>query len=115
MIDVAIAIDGEAVNVTLTRDAPGHYDQTPGSSTFGNWIKGAPAASTIRAAIQPASGRQLMDLPDGIRNEARWLVWSRSEIRLDDVIGHGGSNYRVMHVWPRMEGGFHRAALGLLK
>lgn len=115
MIDVAMAIDGEAVNVTLTREAAGHYDQTPGSPTFGKWISGAPANSTIRAAIQPASGRKLEDLPDGIRNEARWLVWSRSELRLDDEINSAGARYRIMHVWPRMEGGFWRAAAGLLR
>lgn len=109
MIDVALAIDGEAVNVSLKRNAAGHYDQN------GKWIPGVPSTSTIRAAIQPASGRQLEDLPDGIRNEARWLVWSRAEIRLDDVITHGTSSYRVMFVWPRADGGFHRAALGLLK
>lgn len=109
MIDVALAIDGEAVNVTLKRKAAGYYDDD------GNWVPGAPTTSTIRAAVQPASGRQLEDLPDGIRNEARWLVWSRSEIRLDDQITHAGSNYRVMFVWPRADGGFHRAALGLLK
>lgn len=109
MIDVALAIDGEAVNVSLKRNAAGHYDQN------GKWIPGVSSTSTIRAAIQPASGRQLEDLPDGIRNEARWLVWSRAEIRLDDVITHAGSSYRVMFVWPRADGGFHRAALGLLK
>lgn len=109
MIDVAIAIDGEAVNVSLTREAAGDHDGD------GNWVPGSATTSTIRAAIQPASGRQLEDLPDGIRNEARWLVWSRSEIRLDDEIGHAGSRYRVMHVWPRLEGGFWRAAAGLLK
>jgi len=109
MIDVALAIDGEAVNVSLTRNAAGHYDDD------GNWVPGSATTSTIRAAIQPASGRQLEDLPDGIRNEARWLVWSRTEIRLDDEITHGASSYRVMHVWPRADGGFHRAALGLLK
>lgn len=109
MIDVAIAIDGEAVNVSLTRRAAGAYDDD------GNRVPGAPATSTIRAAIQPASGRQLEDLPDGIRNEARWLLWSRSEIRLDDEVGHAGSRYRVMHVWPRADGSFFRAAAGLLK
>lgn len=109
MIDVALAIDGEAVNVSLKREAAGHYDGD------GNWVPGSATTSTIRAAIQPASGRQLEDLPDGIRNEARWLVWSRSEIRLDDEITHGGSCYRVMHVWPRADGGFWRAAAGLLK
>lgn len=114
MIDLALAIDGEAVNVTLTRKASGHHDQTPGSATFGNWIPGAPSTTTIRAAVQPASGRQLMDLPEGLREEARWLVWSRSEIRKDDTIVHGGQSFRVMFVWPRMEGGFWRAAMGLL-
>ena len=108
MIDVAIAIDGEAVNVTLTREAAGHYDDD------GNWVPGEPTNSTISAAIQPASGRQLEDLPDGIRNEARWLVWSRSELRLDDKITHAGSSDRVMHVWPRADGGFWRAAAGLM-
>ena len=109
MIDVAIAIDGEAVNVSLTRRAAGANDDD------GNWVPGAPTTSTIRAAIQPASGRQLEDLPDGIRNEARWLVWSRAEIRLDDEITHAGSRYRIMHVWPRADGSFWRAAAGLLK
>jgi len=109
MINVALAIDGEAVNVSLKREAAGHYDGD------GNWVPGSATTSTIRAAIQPASGRQLEDLPDGIRNEARWLVWSRAEIRLDDVITHAGSGYRVMHVWPRMDGGFWRAAAGMLK
>lgn len=109
MIDVAIAIDGEAVNVSLIRKASGHYNND------GDWVDGASTTTSIRAAIQPASGRQLEDLPDGIRNEARWLVWSRSEIRLDDKVTHASSNYRIMHVWPRAEGGFWRAAAGLLK
>ncbi|MBN9074299.1 MAG: hypothetical protein J0H34_22405 [Rhizobiales bacterium] len=108
MIDVAIAIDGEAVNVSLTRKAAGDYNAD------GEFVPGAPSTSTIRAAVQPASGRQLMDLPEGIRNEARWLAWSRSEIRLDDEMTQGGSRYRVMFVWPRAESGFWRAAMGLL-
>lgn len=108
MIDVAIAIDGEAVDVSLTREAAGHWDDD------GNWVPGEPTSSTISAAIQPASGRQMEDLPEGIRNEARWLLWSRAEIRLNDKIIHAGSSYRVMHVWPRIEGGFWRAAAGLL-
>lgn len=108
MIDVAVAIDGEAVNVSLTRKAVGSYDDD------GDFVPGAPTTSTIRAVVQPASGRQLMDLPEGIREEARWLVWSRAEIRKDDTIVHGGQSFRVMFVWPRMEGSFWRAAMGLL-
>lgn len=108
MIDVAIAIDGEAVNVSRTTRGAGGYDAD------GNGVPGAPATTTIRAAIQPASGNQLMDLPEGMRTEARWLLWSRSEVKEDDEIGASGINYRVMYVWPRAEGGFFRAALGRL-
>jgi hypothetical protein len=108
MIDVAIAIDGEAVNVSLTRNAPGTW------GTDGKWTPGADTTVVIRAAVQPASGRQLMDMPEGIREEARWIAWSRADLRLDDRIAHGGQDFRVMHVWPRMEGGFWRAAMGLV-
>ena len=108
MIDVAVAIDGEAVNVTLTRAGPGGYNDD------GEWVEGAPTTITIRAAIQPARGNQLMDVPEGMRTEARWLLWSRSEVKVDDTITAGGISYRVMHLWPRMEGGFYRAAIGRL-
>ena len=109
MIDVAIAIDGEAVNVSLTREGSGGY-----WSDDGEWIEGGPTTSTIRAVIQPADGNQLMDVPEGMRAEARWLVWSRSEVKLNDDITSSGIKYRVMYLWPRMEGGFYRAAIGRL-
>lgn len=108
MIDVAIAIDGEAVNVSLTTRAAGGYDEN------GNGVPGAETTSTIRAAIQPAKGNQLMDLPEGIRTEAGWLLWSRAELKVDDQITAGTVQYRIMYLWPRAEGGFHRAALGRL-
>lgn len=107
MIDLGFVIDGEAVSVTLIRNAAGHYDQD------GNWNPGSATSSTIRAVVQPASGRQLEDLPDGLRAEARWLVWSWSELRLEDKITHAGSTYKIMHLWPRADGGFWRAAAGL--
>src|SRR5690606_10287750 len=105
-----IAIDGEAVNVSLAREGSGGY-----YNDDGDYIPGTPATtSTIRAAIQPATGNQLMDVPEGMRTEARWLLWSRSEVKIDDTITSGGVSYRVMHLWPRMEGGFYRAAIGRL-
>lgn len=108
MIDLGFVIDGEAVNVSLTREgAGGHWNDD------GDWVPGTTSSSTIRAAIQPASGRQLEDLPDGIRNEARWLVWSRTELRLEDKITHAGATYKIIHLWPRADGGFWRAAAGL--
>lgn len=101
-------IDRRAVGVTRTRRAAGSYNAD------GDFVPGAPTTGTILAVVQPASGRQLMDLPEGVRSEARWLAWSRAEIRLDDVIVAGGLSHRVVYVWPRAEGDFYRAAMGEL-
>ncbi|MGZ2501743.1 hypothetical protein EHI47_11705 [Rhizobium leguminosarum] len=107
MIDVAIAIDGEAVNVGLTRRDPDSFDPDTGKA-----VPGATAFNSLRAAIQPATGNQLRDLPEGVRTEAKWLLWSRSEVLLDDTVTHKDVEYRVIYVWPRDEGAFYRAALG---
>ena len=58
MIDVAIAIDGEAVSVSRTRRAAGVYTDT------GDWVDGTATSASIRAAIQPVKGNQLMDMPE---------------------------------------------------
>ncbi len=106
MIDVAIAIDGESVLMTRTRVAPGYYNDD------GEYVPGGPVTEPIRAAIQPIKGNQLMDVPEGVRTEARWLCWSRASLVVDDVITHKGIAYRVLFDWPRDEGSFYRAALG---
>ena len=107
MIDVAIAIDAEAVNVTRTRaGSGGTWNEN------GEWEPAGPVSETIRAAIQPVKGNQLMDMPEGVRAEAGWIVWSRSEIILSDIITKGATSYRVVFAWPREDGGFFRAALG---
>lgn len=107
MIDVAIAIDGEAKNVSLTARAAGDYNAD------GDFVDGASTTTTIRAAIFPATGDKLKDLPEGIRTEAGWLCWSRSPIAVDNEISSKSIAYRVLFVWDRDdEGGFYRAALG---
>lgn len=108
MIAAVAAIDRRAKPVTLKRRAGGAFDAN------GEAVPGSEALSTIQAVVQPASGRSLEDMPEGIRQEARYLAWSRSEIRNDDSIVHAGLSYRVVYVWPRLEGGFYRAAMGLL-
>ena len=108
MSDAAIAIDMMAIPIVLKRLLPGAYSVT------GDWVEGGPSQINIMAVIQPASGRQLMDVEEGLRAEARWICWTRAELRLDDQIVHKTKTYRVMVVWPRDEGVFHRAALGLL-
>ncbi|NTS31268.1 hypothetical protein HQ945_08370 [Phyllobacterium sp. BT25] len=109
LLDVGIAIDAFAVSVTRTRKATGAYNAD------GVWVAGAPASIAISATIQPVSGWELKDMPEGIRTEAKYLAWSRSEILIDDVITYKGKEHRVLFVRDRDEGDFYRAALGLLK
>lgn len=105
-MSAGLAIDRRAIAVTRNRRAPGAYDAD------GRFIEASMTAISIRAVIQPTSGDQLKDMPEGVRTEANWLLWSRADILVDDEITHAGIRYRVLHVWPRAEGGFYRAALG---
>jgi hypothetical protein len=73
----ALAIDGEATTVSLIRQAPDTYDEG------GRLVSGAETSQAIQAAVQPAAGRALEDLPEGVRREARLFIWSRSLIRED--------------------------------
>ena len=92
--------------MTRTRETADSY--TDG----GDLIPGSSSTASIKAVIQPTTGNQLMDMPEGVRTEARWMVWSRSEVKEDDRITNAGVTYRVLFAWPRAEGGFYRAALG---
>ncbi len=103
-------IDRRAWQVTRSRTSGGIYDGD------GNYVPGAVFNSAIKAVVQPVKGAQLMDMPEGIRTEAGWIIWSRSDIALDDRIASKGINYRVLFVWDRdQDGEFSRAALGRLK
>lgn len=103
-----LAIMAEAVPVTL--------ETTGGAfNAAGKWVKGTPATSSIMATVQPASGRQLMDLPEGLRTEAKYFAWSGAALAVDNVVIYAGSRYRVIYTWSRPDDGFTRAALGLTK
>lgn len=107
-MDVALAIDAEAISVTRLRDGAGAY------TAGGKYVEGATVSTPIRAAIQPASGRQLQDLEEGIRSEARFMAWSRADLQVNDRITVGAAKYKIIFVWPRPQDGFNRAALGLM-
>ncbi|MBG6211681.1 hypothetical protein IWQ49_006372 [Labrenzia sp. EL_126] len=104
------AIDRRAWLVSRSRSAAGSYNSD------GDWVPAAPVSEDIRAVIQPARGNQLMDLPEGIRTEADWIMWSRSDLLVDDQIASKGITYRVLFTWERdQDGEFYRAALGRMK
>lgn len=102
-----MAIDRRAIGMSRTRRSADSYDPATGKA-----VLGVPTTSPVKAVIQPASGNQLKDVPEGVRAEAQWLLWSRADVVLDDTITHKGITYRVVYAWPRDEGGFYRAALG---
>lgn len=106
MFDLGFVVDAEAVPVTL-RTQGGDYD------AGGKWVPTTAVDTTILATVQPTGGKQLLDLPEGLRSEAKYALWTRSALALDDVVIYGGANYRVIFAWPRPEGGFYKVALGL--
>lgn len=108
-MDVAEAIDAEAITVQHRTIVEG-FDQTTGKRA-----KTPSAPVDIQAAVQPASGRQLMDVPEGLRTEARFIAWSRTTINENDQIQYDGKWWRVVYRWPRPQDGFNRVAIGMLK
>ena len=109
MLNSARAIDRFAVPLTLYRKQPTTYvNHKPVTSD--------PVAAAIRGVIQPAKGNQLQDMPEGVRIDAGWLLWTRADVVEGDVVvDAAGLRYRAMWLWPRAEGGFNRAMLERLK
>lgn len=108
-MDVAIAIDNFAEDVTLTRTATGSYDQN------GEYIPGAQTISTIRAAVFPIQGRERQDLPEGIREKAVYNIWSRYSLLNEDHITVNAEDFEICHTWPRHAlGVFTKGVLGKL-
>ncbi len=107
---VSFAIDKLAVSAVLKRVTDhGTYDGN------GNKTPGTELEKNIRMVIQPVSGFELKDLPEGIRSEAKNIAWSRENLINDDLLVVSSITYRVMYVWPRPEGKFTRVALGMKK
>ena len=103
------AILGEAITVGWSRHAGGSY------SPDGQWVKGVKTSSDILAAVQPAQGRALQDLEEGIRDKAEYFLWSQQSLATDDVITYGGNDYRVLKTWPRPQDNFVRAVMGQIE
>lgn len=106
--DVAAAIDAEAVPVTLKTRAAGSYNAD------GDWVAGTVQTATVSAAVQPAQGVRLQDLPEGIRTEAEYFIWTRAAVKIDDVVTYDGNEHRVIWAKRRPDGGYTRAVLGRL-
>jgi hypothetical protein len=109
--DVSVAVTAEATGVILRPDPGGYYD------AGGKWIRDVVADLPIQATVQPASSKALMDLPEGVRPEAKYMLWTAHQpVAIDDLVLYDGDTFRVVHVWDRLrDGGFTRAALGQVR
>lgn len=101
-----LAILAEAVPVQ-------HETVTGAYDAAGKWVEGTRTWVTVQATVQPAAGRQLMDLPEGIRTEAKYFLWSEAAIVVGEIVVYLNQRYKVLYTWPRPADSFTRAALGL--
>lgn len=97
---------------TVTRGSAGTY-------IAGRLTPGALTTTPLAAVnIQPASGRDLLRLPEGVRTRETIAIWTSAELRTADeatgtpadVVGYGGASYQVELVedWVGL-GGFRKA------
>ena len=105
MVDVPHAIDRYAVDVERTTEA--------GEWVSGDWVADPDATftSTIAAAIFPATGDMVRDLPEGERDDVDLTAFSRTILKADDAITYRGDEYRVTKVAEWTQGGFCQAWL----
>lgn len=104
------ALDRWARDVGYTPPAAAEYD------AGGNAVTATAQPTAIRATVRPISGRELRDLPEGVRIEAKSVAWSRTPLHDDGRMTVAGRNYRLIATRDNEhEGGFWRAVLVLLK
>ena len=110
MFDVTAALSLTQRTVQRVTPAAGAYDPLTGK-----WVEGAAQSTDFLATIQPTSGKQLKDLPEGVRSEALLTGWSVTDIQYDERILYNGTVYRVIHTRPwQFEGTYTQFTLGAL-
>jgi len=110
--EVAIAIDLLKQPATIERAAGGSY-------VSGTWVGAYDASASISGVLEPVTGRDLKDMPEGIRSEASALFFvniTDGSIAENDRVTADAVPYRVLQVapWSRY-GGFHECVLGKIK
>jgi hypothetical protein len=58
----------------VTREGEGDY-------VLGRWESGAQTTFSIQASVQPMSGNELKDLPEGVRTEETRILWTLTQLR----------------------------------
>ena len=107
MIDLGIAIDYFAKKITVVRKTIGDYNAA------GDYVPGTPVTGSINGTVQPLRSNDLLDMPEGIRNEAALIISTRDSLNNDDSVIHDGNTYRVIYTWPSTTTHYWRYAIGL--
>lgn len=89
--------------------------------TSGRAVAGAVTTLTIRASVQPASGRDLMRLEEGRRSNETRVVFTTTKLLVGeqgganeaDLVSIDGASWEVQHVetWPSTIPNFYRVVL----
>lgn len=87
MSEVSALIDTfKTGTYTVTSYAAGDYTTSPGS-----WTEGATSTASVKASVQPFSGRAKDELPEGARtNDARYVFTETALTPTDDAAGTNG-------------------------
>jgi hypothetical protein len=97
---------------TVTRRPAGTY-------TAGRHVAGSTSTVSCPACIQPASGRVLQRLPDGMRTSEVIAIWTEVELYVKsasyepDLISYKSASYEVQDVkpWDDLAGFYHVLAI----
>ena len=113
--EAAAAIDILKRPATIARATGGAYVR-------GTWAGTYDAAVLTAGVLQPVTGRDLRDMPEGVRAEAVKLFFVTAsdllpgDINENDKIEADNETFRVIHIapWTRY-GGFRECVLGRIK
>lgn len=114
MIDLGVAIDfGDwAIPIKYADTGEQLYDDD------GEPIIAEKSLGTIRGKIQPMNGRDLRDMPGGMHIEAKMVIGTRANVRVNDEVfnSRDGLYYKAIFIIPPTVGGNRtRAVLGYIK
>ena len=91
------------------RGATTLYRLSSGGYVDGTWVESAETEIAITASIQPATGKDLQNLPEGRRQGVVYAVYTSAAIQTAvqgaagtkaDQLVIGGVRYEAMHVEP---------------
>lgn len=80
------------------------YRKNPGTYINGLWVEGGETAISITASVQPASGEEMLSLPEGRRNRKTYSLFTTPDVEVihdganpDQIIIYG-ERYEVIQV-----------------